>query len=148
LIELGRETPAVVSSISTPAVTDASHRQLVITPAGDEIKPSPPLPVTGPPLASLQSNPPWKASTDRFQEIHEQHSRDATTRILEEGSNVVVNREWRWGGAMNSTIILQSEYEEYLLVDGEGMRGLRDMLKGLTRKRNHVEPVIPSSMSP
>jgi serine/arginine repetitive matrix protein 2 len=169
LIELGGGTPVVSSSVSAPAVSTASHRERAITLAGDESKPSAAPPVISPPLASAQPNLAWRASTGRhdlsqrqlvlLKEILDHPSRDATTRISEEESHVVVDRDWRWGDAMNSTVTLQSEYDESSPMDGEGreekkkvrrsrigMGGLRDMLRGL--KKSHTEPIIPSSTPP
>ena len=62
--------------------------------------------------------------------------------------NQFVNRDWRWGDAMNSTVTL-SEEQESGFGDGEmekvkkrrsgrlGMNGIRDMLRSL--KKGHVE---------
>ncbi|EGN97662.1 hypothetical protein SERLA73DRAFT_184459 [Serpula lacrymans var. lacrymans S7.3] len=70
--------------------------------------------------------------------------------IPEEGA---VNRHWRWGDAMNSTVTLPSEESTQDSVGNKkrrsgrlGMSGLRDMLRSL--KRSHSDqPPIPASTS-
>jgi serine/arginine repetitive matrix protein 2 len=70
--------------------------------------------------------------------------------------STMVNRDWRWGEAMNSTITLPSEESISADVGGQaagrtskadkrrsrlGMSGLRDMLKMLTRSNQHRPPL-------
>lgn len=120
-------------------------------------------PSAGPPPASP---PAWRASTGRHDLSHRQlvllremlNNAEAVLSadgggvpltVLEESTpssadNLQVNKDWRWGDPMSSTVTLPSEEQS-----GEsskkkrrmsklvGMTGLRDMLRAL--KRNHSE---------
>ena len=86
-------------------------RERAITLAGDDTK-HPTAPVL-PPTAD-PPNLAWRASTGRHDLSQRQliilremlNSPDGTLRIPEEA---VVNRAWRWGDAMSSTVTLPSE---------------------------------------
>ncbi|KAF9221162.1 hypothetical protein BS17DRAFT_786002 [Gyrodon lividus] len=193
LVELGGGTSSPASppmsssgpssSVSAPAVSmqiemdRKKSRERAVTLSGEESKP-PPVPVisasTGSTPASGPLNASWRASTGRHDLSQRQLVllRDMLNNgefppddvPLPEDSAVVVNRNWRWGDAMSSTVTLPSEESESR--GGEtgqtgkkrrggrmGMSGLRDMLRML--KRNHSDksapppvpslPVVPSS---
>lgn len=137
----------------------------------------------GPPLASLPSNLAWRASTGRNDLSQRQllllkemlatsspagldDSFAATDGIPEEAiaaamiassSNSHVNREWRWGDAMNSTVTLPSEESgvQDSGVPGKKKRrssrlrmsGFRDMLRSLTKGGTPAMPVSSTSVS-
>jgi serine/arginine repetitive matrix protein 2 len=177
LIELGggsNASPVMTSSVSAPAVQQSSapldlrnHRGRAITLTGDESKvfqgTSQSAPEPSPPIANPSPNLAWRASTGRHDLSHRQlvllreilnHPESATIEDLgiPEEETVLVDRQWRWGGAMGSTVTLPSGEDESAQ-DGSGgdpkkkkrrgsrmgMRGLRDMLRGL--KKNSTEPV-------
>ncbi|KAF9458291.1 hypothetical protein BDZ94DRAFT_1270935, partial [Collybia nuda] len=130
-----------------------------------------------PPLASPPSLA-WRASTGRHDLSHRQlvllkemlNNADSTSAFATEdmGSGSIpeesflpspamlsVNREWRWGDAMSSTVTLPSEDSGPGGSGGAaakkrrssrlGMSGLRDMLRSL--KRSHSEnPPLPTTM--
>lgn len=159
-------------------------RERAITLAGDESKPTTSTaPSTGilsnstsgpsPPLASPPSLA-WRASTGRHDLNQRQLMllREMLTNpdssfvgddlIQEEASSSVlsVNRDWRWGDAMNSTITLPSEESSAAggrnssptkkrRVSRLGMSGLRDMLRSLKRNvsDNPPPPIPPSTTS-
>lgn len=136
--------------------------------------------LTGPPIASPPSLA-WRASTGRNDLSHRQlvllkemlNNTDSASFAVEEVSGSIpeessfpvsgllnVNREWRWGDAMSSTVTLPSEDSGAGSLAGEagikqkkrrssrlGMTGLRDLLRSL--KRTHSEnlphPPIPVS---
>lgn len=130
---------------------------------------SPQTQTMSPPLASPPSLA-WRASTGRHDLSHRQlvllremlHKADSSlnlrevstsTPIVEESNNtraLNVNREWRWGDAMSSTITLPSEESG----GGEsrkkrrqsrlGMSGLRDMLRALKRGYGVPNPPPPA----
>ena len=151
-------------------------RERAITLAGDESKPPPILggtfetaaaKGTGTPLTGQPPGPSWRASTGRNDLSQRQlvllkemlNSADsanalATANEEDEGSLsptavLNMNREWRWGDAMGSTVTLPSE--DSSTGGGEfgkqkkkrgggrlaGMMGLREMLRSL--KRSHSE---------
>lgn len=135
------------------AAENRKNRERAITLAGDEPKP----PILNPPTAD--TNLAWRASTGRHDLSQRQlvilremlNNPDGSLRIPEDA---VVNRAWRWGDAMSSTITLPSE--ESASVQGSassptkkrrsnkmGMSGLREMLKAL--KRSQPPPPIPTS---
>ncbi|KAJ7205425.1 hypothetical protein GGX14DRAFT_367964 [Mycena pura] len=175
--------PAISSMAGSDGVKKTRERAITLTEEG-KVPPSPsPGPlvsaasvgaIPSPPLASPPSSA-WRASTGR---------NDLSTRqllllkemlgsptlpaddsfIAEDGipEEVVaagshnVNREWRWGDAMNSTVTLPSE-ESDMQAGGASskgkkrrssrlrMSGIRDMLRAL--KRSGMPPVPVSSTS-
>lgn len=161
LIELGGGNPVPVSPPSSaPASTPESiadmansrpNRERAITLGGDESKPPlPPSSTIGPPMAS-PPNLGWRASTGRNDLSQRQlwllrdmlNNPDSSvamsvdSRIPEEGA---VNRGWRWGDPMSSTVTLPSEESVRTTSPSKkrrssrlGMSGLRDMLRSLTR---------------
>ncbi|KAI0668022.1 hypothetical protein C8Q78DRAFT_980460 [Trametes maxima] len=171
-------SPPPTSSQSAPAVPTTADgrksRERAITLAGDEQKPviTPPLHhAVSPPLASPPSH--WRASTGRHDLSQRQllllremlnNPDPSATMSFEPGiPEEDVNRNWRWGDAMNSTVTLPSEESgghQYGTVPSPkkrrtsrlGMRGLRDMLKSLKKSyseqgQNPVLPRIPPSSS-
>lgn len=183
------------TSISAP-VMPTGGRERAVTLAGDESKP-PSTPIVSssessiaighsPPMASPPSLA-WRASTGR----HDLSQRqlvllkeilnnpelsfgvdDINSPIAEETSGSPVNRAWRWGDAMGSTITLPSgEEEENGSTQagsgsgagssrekekkkrrrasrlGMGMTGLRDMLRSLKRA-NSENPPLPLPIIP
>ncbi|KAJ7465938.1 hypothetical protein FB451DRAFT_1561245 [Mycena latifolia] len=133
--------------------------------------------IPGPPLASPPSNLAWRASTGRNDLSQRQllllkemlgspvpggpdESFGAEDGIPEEvmaaavGNTKLVNREWRWGDAMNSTVTLPSE-ESGVQAGGTTtkekkrrssrlrMSGIRDMLRSL--KKGGTTPPVPVS---
>ncbi|KAH9884489.1 hypothetical protein C8Q73DRAFT_770579 [Cubamyces lactineus] len=168
------------SSQSAPAVPTSvdgrKSRERAITLAGDEqkpvITPAPPS-VTSPPLASPPSQ--WRASTGRhdlsqrqlllLREMLNNPDPNATLSFEPNIPEEDINRNWRWGDAMNSTVTLPSEESggghQYGTVPSPskkrrtsrlGMRGLRDMLKSLKKSyseqgQSPVLPRVPPSTS-
>lgn len=164
------------SSASAPVVpgvgaTGLKSRERAITLAGDESKPPTPTPGSapssnqhGPPLAS-PTNMAWRASTGRHDLSQRQlvllkemlNNADSSfvgdDVIAEEAraSSTMVNRDWKWGDAMNSTVTLPSEETSASASASVaakkrrssrlGMTGLRDLLRSL--KRGHTESIIP-----
>ncbi|KAI0319099.1 hypothetical protein OF83DRAFT_1170502 [Amylostereum chailletii] len=171
LIELGGGTsvpmsPPPPSTMSAPDKTYDSHtgrknRERAVTLAGDEQLPPVISSVSGPPLAS----PPlgWRASTGRndlsqrqLGLLKEMLNRDPSTagepQIPEE---IMVNRNWKWGDAMSSTITLPSEESQPSNSSPTkkrrssrlGMRGIRDMLKSLASGGHSRHSPISQMMS-
>jgi serine/arginine repetitive matrix protein 2 len=139
----------------------------------------------GPPLASPPSLA-WRASTGRHDLSHRQlvllremlHKADNSppaggSSIPEEqpqqlNTNVQhrqttmsptslnVNKDWRWGDAMNSTVTLPSEESGRSSADPRkkrrysrlGMSGFRDMLRALKRNHNDAPPPLPAPPPP
>lgn len=182
LIELGGGAPTPSSpppsgpssSLSAPVVSMQAeldrrkNRERAVTLSGEESK-ALPVPllnnVTTPPSTSGPPNASWRASTGRHDLSQRQlvllrdmlHSGELPpddVPPLEEN----VNRHWRWGDAMSSTVTLPSEESGSRGADhGEGTKkkrrggrmglaGLRDMLRML--KRSHSEqtatPPVPA----
>ncbi|KAF4580023.1 hypothetical protein EYR36_001843 [Pleurotus pulmonarius] len=169
-------TSGPTSSVSAPVVpgvgaSGLKGRERAITLAGDESKPPTPTPGSapsssqhGPPLAS-PTNMAWRASTGRHDLSQRQlvllkemlNNADSSfvgdDVITEEAraSSTMVNREWKWGDAMNSTVTLPSEETSASASASVaakkrrssrlGMTGLRDLLRSL--KRGHTETIIP-----
>ncbi|KAI0350733.1 hypothetical protein OH77DRAFT_1463107 [Trametes cingulata] len=172
-------SPPPSSSQSAPAVPTTAEsrksRERAITLAGDEQKPvitPPPHGVTSPPLASPPSH--WRASTGRhdlsqrqlllLREMLNNPDPSATMSFEPNIPEEEINRNWRWGDAMNSTVTLPSEESggnHYGTVPSPtkkrrtsriGMRGLRDMLKSLKKSyaeqgQSPVLPRVPASSS-
>ncbi|KAG9312476.1 hypothetical protein JVU11DRAFT_6862 [Chiua virens] len=162
------------SSLSVPSVSIQAelnrrkNRERAITLSGEDSTPLPVVPVSGVATSSSTaspSNPSWRASTGRHDLSQRQLVllRDMLSRgelppdEIEETVNV--NRNWRWGDAMNSTVTLPSEESGSRggVDHGEntkkkrrsgrmGLTGLRDMLRML--KRSHSEqamtPPVPA----
>ncbi|KAF8968624.1 hypothetical protein BDZ97DRAFT_1755279 [Flammula alnicola] len=132
---------------------------------------------SGPPPAS-PPNMSWRASTGRHDLSHRQlvllremlNNANATSAADESHLSIpeeslpslqslhVVNRDWRWGDARNSTITLPSEdsgglhgQERRTSMDKKrksgrlGMSGIRDMLRALKRSHTEAEMVSPTS---
>ncbi|KAI1784116.1 hypothetical protein LXA43DRAFT_246834 [Ganoderma leucocontextum] len=174
--ELTLTSPPPSSSHSVPAVHTVpdgrKSRERAITLAGDDQKPAFDPSTHGtasPPLAS-PSPSQWRASTGRHDLSHRQllllremlnNPDPSATMSLEPGiPEEEVNRNWRWGDAMHSTITLPSEESGPVGAQTSpmkkrrtgrlGMRGLRDMLKSL--KKNYTDhaqhpPIPPSTPS-
>ncbi|KAI0247749.1 hypothetical protein BJV78DRAFT_896701 [Lactifluus subvellereus] len=172
LIELGGGPPAPTPQphTSSPAsaqqfihpfdsISGRKSRERAITLAGDESVPPLPMSFSGPSVTSPPGE--WRASTGRNDLSQRQLwlLRDmlnmsdssptmlATLQIPEEGP---INRSWRWGEAMSSTITLPSEGSirnsspaKKRRYSRLGMSGLRDMLRSLTRGHQHGQPPIP-----
>ncbi|KAH9927892.1 hypothetical protein B0H21DRAFT_894832 [Amylocystis lapponica] len=166
------------SSAAPPTpIEGRKSRERAITLAGDEPKPivaASPSTLGSPPLASPPSTY-WRASTGRHDLSHRQllllremlNTSDSSTafaptvepRIPEEEH--VINRNWRWGDAMNSTVTLPSEESAPAAGNDTttgkrrrgsrlGMKGLRDMLKSLKKSYSEGPPLpalppIPAS---
>ena len=112
-----------------------------MTLSGDESKPPPVL------VASESSNFSWRTSTGRHDLSQRQLLllRDILNRtdgalpddaLIQE--EALVNRQWRWGDAMGSTVTLPSEESMQASHDGKkrrysrlGMNGRRDMSRSL-----------------
>lgn len=171
LIELGggASSPAAgpSSSVSAPIVSAQAeldrrkNRERAITLSGEDPKPPAVALVNSVTTSSSTSgplNPSWRASTGRHDLSQRQlvllrdmlHSGEPPhddVPSLEEN----VNRNWRWGDAMSSTVTLPSEESDSRGADhGEstkkkrrgrrmGLTGLRDMLRML--KWSHSEQV-------
>ncbi|THV04961.1 hypothetical protein K435DRAFT_835195 [Dendrothele bispora CBS 962.96] len=164
-------------------------RERAVTLSGEESKPPTPIPGAmpssgqGPPKVS-PPNMAWRASTGRHDLnqrqlllLREMLNNPDSTFVAEspdQGSHshlpfddsTMVNRDWRWGEAMNSTVTLPSEessaYAGHTSGQGSskisseakkrrtsrlGMSGLRDMLKMLTRSSQQNPPPMPSTTS-
>ncbi|KAH9846329.1 hypothetical protein C2E23DRAFT_789340, partial [Lenzites betulinus] len=168
------------SSQSAPAVPTTNDgrksRERAITLAGDEPKPlitSASHGMTSPPLASPPSQ--WRASTGRhdlsqrqlllLREMLNNPDPSATMAFEPNIPEEDINRNWRWGDAMNSTITLPSEESGGGLgahVQGRpydtmpspkkrrtsrlGMRGLRDMLKSLKKSYSEQGPGVAAML--
>ncbi|KAI0070816.1 hypothetical protein K474DRAFT_1669674 [Panus rudis PR-1116 ss-1] len=183
LIELGGGTPAQEPSTTAPSDcsthvaappaiqssgTPRPSRDRAITLAGDEPKPHITLPSlntsssTTPPLASPPNPSQWRASTGRHDLsqrqlllLRELITTDSTLQFDDRIPEEEINRSWRWGDAMSSTVTLPSEESSQQgsasatgsIAPGRatpaklkkrrsarlGMRGLRDMLKSLKK---------------
>ncbi|ESK86650.1 hypothetical protein Moror_9711 [Moniliophthora roreri MCA 2997] len=192
LIELGTGStspsspPTTSVSVPTMATTFTNEgkksRERAVTLSGEESKPPTPIPgqtpstqsATGPPIAS-PPNLGWRASTGRHDLSQRQllllreMLNNPDTSVIDPqqipslfDDSTLVNRDWRWGEAMNSTVTLPSE--ESSAQDGSngpcetpakkrrasrlvGMSGIRDMLRSLKRSQNDVPPVPTSSTS-
>jgi hypothetical protein len=138
-----------------------------------------PMKASSPPLASPPSLA-WRASTGRHDLSHRQlvllrdmlHNTDSGSSLnlrphvdeqLHGGGPSIpeeqpfspatlnVNREWRWGDAMSSTVTLPSEESGRSSSDPRkkrrhsrlGMSGLRDMLRSLKRQNTDTPPLPP-----
>ena len=163
--------PPLPGSNATQGAGPPQGRERAITLAGDEPKPHIPAqsPVS-PPIASPPHTSQWRASTGR----HDLSQRQLLLlrEMLNNGPDAGatsymgldyhipeedVNRAWRWGDAMSSTVTLPSEESSHREPGGSGrnsprkkrrsgrlgMRGLRDMLKSL--KRSYTEQSAQSS---
>ena len=159
--------PSSQSAPAVPTIADGrKSRERAITLAGDEQKPTinPSAPGSvSPPLASP---PPaqWRASTGRHDLSQRQlmllremlnNPDPSATMSLEPGiPEEEINRNWRWGDAMNSTVTLPSEESgppgaepsptKKRRTSRLGMRGLRDMLKSL--KKSYADPTRPPAL--
>ncbi|KAF9270209.1 hypothetical protein L218DRAFT_939238 [Marasmius fiardii PR-910] len=189
LIELGTGStgaspPSTSVSVPTMSTTFTNEgkksRERAITLSGEDSKPPTPLPGqmsssqgAGPPIAS-PPNIAWRASTGRHDLNHRQLSllremlnNPDTSHVIDPqhlpspAESYPVNRDWRWGEAMNSTVTLPSEESSAQAgsINGDtsskkrrtskliGMSGLRDMLRLLKRSQVEQPPVPTSSTS-
>lgn len=165
LIELGsgsRSAGTPPQGVLVPSMQGGTDfrkgRERAITLSGEESKPPSILPGTS---SSSSPNRSWRASTGR----HDLSQRQLV--LLREMLNNVdyghddappvedtgVNRHWRWGDAMSSTVTLPSEDSAYGSTDRKkrrmsrlGMSGLRDILRIL--KRSHSEQQHPPPPPP
>ncbi|KAI0691260.1 hypothetical protein BC835DRAFT_1360949 [Cytidiella melzeri] len=169
----GQQPLSLEQSASTITPSTILHsevrksRERAVTLAGDESKPQIAIQGISPlphPNAS-SSQPHWRASTGRHDLSHRQllllrdmlNNADTSLSMMvdERISDEALNRNWRWGDAMSSTVTLPSEessHHESVLgsTDAQvtvlkkrkstrlGMRGLRDMLKSL--RNTHSQP--------
>ncbi|KAK7468890.1 hypothetical protein VKT23_003387 [Stygiomarasmius scandens] len=188
--------PAISQTQSQRASFDDNGRkgarERAVTLSGEESKPPTPIPGAmpnsqGPPIAS-PPNMAWRASTGRHDLSQRQllllreMLNNPDPALVAEASgqgrghsphlpfddSTMVNRDWRWGEAMNSTVTLPSEessaYAAHSQGQGQGgskisseakkrrtsrlgMSGLRDMLKMLTRSVQQHPPPMPSTTS-
>ncbi|KAG1743817.1 hypothetical protein EDB19DRAFT_1697079 [Suillus lakei] len=167
LIELGGGTPSPASPPSSTVSASTAQadidlrksRERAVTLSGEESKlPSGFVAST----ATGQSNLSWRSSSGRHDLTQRQlvllrdilNSTDGAlpddALILEETH---VNRQWRWGDAMSSTVTLPSEESMQASQDGKkrrhsrmGMSGLRDMLRSLKRSHSSQPPLpLPAS---
>jgi serine/arginine repetitive matrix protein 2 len=161
LIELGG-TGSPSSSVSAPAIpqspqaADAGRGRSVTLPGVEGG-----LPASSTPVAQSGSGPAQPASVGRHDLsqrqlalLREMLESSIVSTVSGEGEQPaardgdggsLVDREWRWGDAMNSTVTLPpsdgSQDDPLPAKKREsrlGMKGLRDMLRGL--KRNHTDP--------
>ncbi|KAF8181179.1 hypothetical protein K438DRAFT_2021191 [Mycena galopus ATCC 62051] len=134
--------------------------------------------VPSPPLASPPSNLAWRASTGRNDlsqrqllllkemlnptpggpddSFAEDIPEEVMAAVAGAGSSTTVNREWRWGDAMNSTVTLPSEEsgaqeggptkEKKRRSSRMRMSGIRDMLRAL-KKGGGATPPLPAASS-
>lgn len=181
LVDLGGGGTSATPTLpeASPSAMDAKptqvdgrkSRERAVTLAGDEPKPIIISPSTS---ADSATQVQWRASTGRHDLSQRQlsllrdmlHNPDSTTFMAFQGSipeDQKINRDWRWGNAMSSTVTLPSEESiqgaalntnsaKKRRVSRIGMRGLRDMLRLL--KKSYSEepcdnstPIPPSSMS-
>ncbi|KAL6301929.1 hypothetical protein BKA93DRAFT_737846 [Sparassis latifolia] len=173
LIDLGSGAPVATISptpssqsvppMTSPAATDPKKsRERAITLAGDESKPAVPLPAdtSMSPIARPPSPAQWRASTGRHDLTQRQllllrellNNPDSSTYMSAEPhiSEEEIDRNWRWGDAMNSTVTLPSEESVQSgsgALNGKkrrlGMRKLRDILKSLKRSYSEQPPPLP-----
>lgn len=165
LIELGsgsRSAGTPSQSMLVSSTDVRKGRERAITLSGEESKPPSILPGTS---SSSSPNPSWRASTGRHDLSQRQlgllremlnnvdYAHDDAPPVEDTG----VNRHWRWGDAMSSTVTLPSEDSAHGSTGRKkrrmsrlGMSGLRDMLRML--KRSHSEqqhplppPPVPAS---
>lgn len=169
LIELGGGPTAdqepsealLAPSQSSPQLDGRKSRERAVTLAGDESKPQivmPNMSHTTLPTANPSSSAYWRASGGRHDLSHRQlvllrdmlSSPDASAVLASEYQipEEDVNRGWRWGDAMSSTVTLPTEESSQAgsnTAEGRlasvkkrkssrlGMRGLRDMLRSLKK---------------
>ncbi|KAF7341155.1 hypothetical protein MVEN_01850300 [Mycena venus] len=175
--------PAMQQSVGgSDGLKSKRERAITLQDDRDAKVPPAPAPLTttaslgaapSPPLASPPSNLAWRASTGRNDLSQRQllllkemlnptpgGPDDSFTEDIPEemvaaaaGSSATVNREWRWGDAMNSTVTLPSEEsgvqggvpskEKKRRSSRMRMSGIRDMLRALTK--SGVAPPVPVS---
>ncbi|KAI0752504.1 hypothetical protein C8Q80DRAFT_1217086 [Daedaleopsis nitida] len=163
--------PSSQSAPVVPTVIDGrKSRERAITLAGDEPKPIVNPSTHGPTSPPLASPPPsqWRASTGRhdlsqrqlmlLREMLNNPDPSVTMSMEPNIPEEDINRNWRWGDAMNSTITLPSE--ESGCADGgqpsptkkqntakRGMRHIREMLRRLKRNPGQIMMQSTSSVS-
>ncbi|KAL4064673.1 hypothetical protein V8B97DRAFT_2111834 [Scleroderma yunnanense] len=148
----GTPTPNVPVSAVQGEADVRKGRERAITLSGEESKPPSILPGT----SSSSPNPSWRASTGRHDLSQRQlvllrdmlSNIDSTPDDVPPVEDTSVNRHWRWGDAMSSTVTLPSEDSAPGSMERKkrrmsrlGMSGLRDMLRML--KRSHSEQQCP-----
>ncbi|KAI0693133.1 hypothetical protein C8T65DRAFT_744844 [Cerioporus squamosus] len=154
--------------VPTTTIDGRKSRERAITLAGDEPKPAVGSSHPGPTSPPLASPPPsqWRASTGRhdlsqrqlllLREMLNNPDPSATMSLEPNIPEEDINRSWRWGDAMNSTVTLPSEESESMSggilsptkkqnTARRGMRHIREMLRRL--KKNPGQLVIPQSSS-
>ncbi|TFK35721.1 hypothetical protein BDQ12DRAFT_706594 [Crucibulum laeve] len=185
----GVSTSPPPSSASGPpsVIGDGSvkkGRERAITLAGDESKPPTPTPgaASSSPGPSTAPSPPfasppslsWRASTGRHDLSHRQlvllreMLNNADSSLMDEANisipeesttSLHIQRDWRWGDPMSSTVTLYSEDSSPPIGRVSpakkrrgsrlGMTGLRDMLRSLKRHQSDSTappvPVMPAS---
>lgn len=150
-------------SASDPG-TSKKSRERAITLNGDDREwdnatPTPPPAATIPPTAPAA----WRASTGRNDLSQRQlvllrEMLNPVTPVPERSdSRISVNRDWRWGDAMSSTVTLPSEessvppsatpISKKRRSSRMGMSGLRDMLKSLKKQANGSSSTSVSTTS-
>ncbi|KAG2136566.1 uncharacterized protein EDB93DRAFT_774828 [Suillus bovinus] len=166
LIELGGGTPSPASpppsTVSAPAaqaeIDLRKSRERAVTLSGEESK-LPPGFVSS--AATAQSNLSWRSSSGRHDLTQRQlvllrDILNSTDGALPDDALVSeethVNRQWRWGDAMSSTVTLPSEESVQTSQNGKkrrhsriGMSGLRDMLRSLKRSYSSQPSPLPAS---
>ncbi|KAK7682077.1 hypothetical protein QCA50_014663 [Cerrena zonata] len=180
LIELGGGPPAPSGTASPPQPssgvgTPRASRDRAVTLAGDEPRPDITLPPPASSTLGHASNPhpiasppnsSWRASTGRSDLSARQlfllrGMITSDSSMYHDIPEEEVNRNWKWGDAMSSTITLPSEESSQPgSTSGErssspmkkrrshfGMRGLRDMLRSLKKSQQQL-PIPPTDRSP
>ncbi|OCH90767.1 hypothetical protein OBBRIDRAFT_825746 [Obba rivulosa] len=179
LIDLGGGASVAASASGLPSsqsmpVTSTTNpldgrksRERAVTLGGDEAKPILPLPPNGP---SAESPSQWRASTGRhelsqrqLQLLREMLNNPDTSATMALGSPIPeeekINRGWRWGDPMSSTVTLPTEDLEHEQGAAQpsgkkrrtsrlGMRALRDMLKSLKKASAEQPQTTPLSPRP
>ncbi|KAI6011829.1 hypothetical protein EDC04DRAFT_758818 [Pisolithus marmoratus] len=162
LIELGNGSqpvanPPATNPSATPSQGDGDirkGRERAITLSGEESK-LPPTNVGG--SSSGPRNPSWRASTGRHDLSQRQlvllrdmlnNTESMPDYIPPEDTGV--NRQWRWGDAMSSTVTLPSEDSAAGSTERKKRRmsRLRDMLRMLKRGHSEQPPPLPPPPPP
>ncbi|KAF9029104.1 hypothetical protein BDZ89DRAFT_1065627 [Hymenopellis radicata] len=167
LIEMGGGGPPPPTSVSAPAMTVSASepsrksRERAITLNGDDRERENATPT--PPPAAPTTPASWRASTGRNDLSQRQlvllrEMLNPVTPVPERSdSRISVNRDWRWGDAMSSTVTLPSEESSVppsatpiakkRRSSRLGMSGIRDMLKSLKKQANGSSSTSVSTTS-
>ncbi|KAG1824109.1 hypothetical protein EV424DRAFT_1396104 [Suillus variegatus] len=155
----GARLPSASPPSSTADIDLRKSRERAVTLSGEESKF--PSGFVGS-AATAQSNLSWRSSSGRHDLTQRQlvllrDILNSTDGALPDDALVPeetdVNRQWRWGDAMSSTVTLPSEESVQTSQDGKkrrhsrmGMSGLRDMLRSLKRSySSQPPPPLPAS---